>query len=85
MGPIRYPETSVRNQPTLRNIPEEDIIQVNSSGSPRPHREQPFFLGGGVEGEEGGSNFDNDDDDDDDNDEHVLNTEFLVFKSLEDK
>jgi hypothetical protein len=29
MGPIRSPETSVRNQPTLPNIPEDDRIQAN--------------------------------------------------------
>jgi hypothetical protein len=34
MGPIRSPETSVRNQPTLRRIPD-DIIQVKHSGSLR--------------------------------------------------
>ena len=31
MGPIRSPETSVRNQGTLRNIPQDNIIQVNHS------------------------------------------------------
>ena len=29
VGSIRSPETSVRNQPTRLNIPEDDIIQVN--------------------------------------------------------
>jgi hypothetical protein len=33
MGPIRSPETSVLNQPTLHNIPEDGRIQVNHSGS----------------------------------------------------
>jgi hypothetical protein len=33
MGPIRNPETSVPNQPTVRNIPEDWRIQVNGSGS----------------------------------------------------
>ena len=35
MGRIRSPETSVQNQTTLRNIPEEDRIQVNRSESAR--------------------------------------------------
>jgi hypothetical protein len=35
MEPIRSPETSARNQPTLRNIPEDDRIQANSSESLR--------------------------------------------------
>jgi hypothetical protein len=35
MGPIWSPETSVPNQPTLRNIPEDGRIQVNRSGSLR--------------------------------------------------
>jgi hypothetical protein len=35
MGPILSPETSVRNKSTLRNIPEDDRIQVNRSGSLR--------------------------------------------------
>ena len=29
MGPIGSPETSVRNEPKLRNIPEDDRIKVN--------------------------------------------------------
>ena len=29
MGPIGSPETSVKNQPSLRNIPENDRIQVD--------------------------------------------------------
>jgi hypothetical protein len=33
MGRIRSPETSVQNQPTLRNNPEDDRILVNRSGS----------------------------------------------------
>ena len=33
--PIRSPETSVRNQPTLRHIPDNDSIQVNRGGSLR--------------------------------------------------
>jgi hypothetical protein len=33
MGPTRSPEKSVQNQPTLCNIPEDDRIQVNPSGS----------------------------------------------------
>jgi hypothetical protein len=35
MGPLRSPETSVLNQPTLRNVPEDEIIQVNRSESLR--------------------------------------------------
>ena len=31
MGPIRSPETSVQNQPTLLNIPEDGRIRVNHS------------------------------------------------------
>ena len=33
MGPIRSPETSVLNQPSMRKIPEDEKIQVNSNGS----------------------------------------------------
>jgi hypothetical protein len=33
MGPIRNPETSVRNPPTLRNILEDGRIQVDSRES----------------------------------------------------
>jgi hypothetical protein len=33
MGPIRSSETSARYQPALRNIPEDDKIQVNRSES----------------------------------------------------
>ena len=33
MGRLRSPETSVQNQPTLRNIPEEGRIQVNLRSS----------------------------------------------------
>jgi hypothetical protein len=29
MGRLRSPETSVQNQPTLRNIPQEGRIQLN--------------------------------------------------------
>ena len=36
MEPIYSPETSMRNQPTPRNIPEDDRIQVKRSGSLRP-------------------------------------------------
>jgi hypothetical protein len=35
MGQMGCPETSVLNQPTLRNIPEDVSIQVNRSGSLR--------------------------------------------------
>ena len=35
MGPIGCPETSMRNQPTLRNNPEDGRILVNRSGSLR--------------------------------------------------
>ena len=41
MGPVRTPETSVRNQPTLCNIPEYDritILQSNWFISPRTLR-----------------------------------------------
>jgi hypothetical protein len=31
--PIRSPETSVRNQPTLGNMPEDDRIQMNKNFS----------------------------------------------------
>ena len=31
MRPIGSPETSVRNQLTLHNIPEDDRIQVNAA------------------------------------------------------
>lgn len=33
MGPISYPETSVFNQSTLRNIPEKDRIDVITSNN----------------------------------------------------
>jgi hypothetical protein len=42
MGPIRIPETSVRNTPTLRNIPEDDRIQVNRSESLRSRMWQQY-------------------------------------------
>jgi hypothetical protein len=32
MGPIRSPETSVRNEPMLRDIPEDDRIAVTCFG-----------------------------------------------------
>ena len=35
MGPIGYPETSLLNQPALRYNPEDEIIQLNRSGSLR--------------------------------------------------
>jgi hypothetical protein len=35
MERIRSPETSVQNQPTLHNIPEDNIIQVNRRESLR--------------------------------------------------
>ena len=38
MGPIRSPKTSVRSQPTLRNIPDEDRIQVNRCKSLRSRK-----------------------------------------------
>jgi hypothetical protein len=38
MGPICCPETSVLNQPTLRNDPEDGRTLVNRSGSLRSHR-----------------------------------------------
>jgi hypothetical protein len=39
IGRIRSPETSVPNKATLRNIPEDDKIQVNQSGSLRTRME----------------------------------------------
>jgi hypothetical protein len=38
MVPIRSAEKSVRKQPTLRNIPEDDRIQVYCSGSLRSRK-----------------------------------------------
>jgi hypothetical protein len=38
IGPIRSPETSVRNQPTLCNIPEDDGIQIIRSRSLRSRK-----------------------------------------------
>jgi hypothetical protein len=38
MGHIGCPETSVFNQLTLRNNPEDEIIQVNRSGGLRSRR-----------------------------------------------
>ena len=44
MRPIRSPETSVRKQPTPRNNPEHDIIQVNRSGSLRCRIFKSFYT-----------------------------------------
>jgi hypothetical protein len=38
MEPIRSPETSVQNQPTLRNISEDGRIQVKRSDSLRSRK-----------------------------------------------
>ena len=38
MGPIRSPEIPVPNQPTLCNIPEEEVLRVNRSGSLRSRK-----------------------------------------------
>ena len=43
-GPIRSTETSVRNQPTLRNIPEDGRVEVNRSGSLRSRKENTSIL-----------------------------------------
>jgi hypothetical protein len=43
MEPIGSPETSVRNQPTLRNIPEDDRIRVNCNGSLRSRINEKLY------------------------------------------
>jgi hypothetical protein len=41
---VRSPETSVRNQPTQRDIPENDRIQTNSSESLRSHKNTAGWM-----------------------------------------
>ena len=51
MGPVRSPETSVLNQPTLLNIPEDRRIHLTRRSNPEDGR--IWFNSGGIQRKRG--------------------------------